>query len=192
MIFFTSDTHFYEKRLELFYRPFKNTEESDTTIIRKWNETVRKEDEVYFLGDFIGPDNNNEEGLKNIVSRLNGKIYLIKGNYDTLGDDIYKKYFISVNDDLVMRAKKGEEYIDLYLNHYPNKCRKDMIGVVGHVHGLWKVQRNSVNVGCDAWHFKPVSINELLFIINAIKNHFDDNVFAGELECNLVAKKSDK
>ena len=188
MIFFTSDTHFYEKRLDLFYRPFKNTDENNLILIAEWNKTVGKDDDVYFLGDFIGPDNNNEEGLSNIVSKLNGKIHLIKGNYDKLGDDIYKKYFSSVNEDLVMRAKKGEENIDLYLNHYPNKCRKDMMNVCGHVHGLFKVQRNTVNVGSDAWHFKPVSINELLFIINAIKNYFDDNVFAGELECNLSVK----
>ena len=67
-----------------------------------------------------------------------------------------------------------------------------MMNVCGHIHSLFKVQRNTVNVGCDAWHFEPVSINKLLFIINAIHNYFDENVFAGELECNLSNKKSDK
>ena len=188
MIFFTSDTHFREKRLELFYRPFKTTEENDAALIEGWNSVVGKDDEVYFLGDFIGPDDNNEETLAKIIQQLNGKIHLIKGNYEELPDEVYKKYFVSVSESLTMRAKKGNDTLELYLNHFPNKCKKDYFNIVGHVHSLFKVQRNMVNVGCDAWHFKPVSINEIFFIINGIKNHFDDNVFAGELECNLEKK----
>jgi len=192
MIFFTSDTHFREKRLELFYRPFKTTEESDSTLVNGWNKMVGENDEVYFLGDFIGPDENNEKTLSEIVPKLNGKIHLVKGNYDELPDEVYEKYFASVSDSLTMRVKKGDKSINLYLNHFPSKGRKDMMNIVGHIHSLFKVQRNMVNVGCDAWHFRPVSLDQLLFIINGIQNHFDENVFAGELECNLERRIADK
>ena len=34
-----------------------------------------------------------------------------------------------------------------------------------------------INVGVDAWHFKPVSLEEILFTKKAIECHYDDNVF---------------
>jgi hypothetical protein len=42
-----------------------------------------------------------------------------------------------------------------------------------------------VNVGTDAWHFKPISMDLVLFSINGINKFYDDNVFAGEIIANL-------
>jgi len=61
-----------------------------------------------------------------------------------------------------------------------------MFNICGHIHGLWKVQRNMINVGVDAWHFIPVSEEQIIFYMNGIKKHYDANVFAGELEPNNV------
>ncbi|MDI6738323.1 MAG: hypothetical protein QME12_07475, partial [Nanoarchaeota archaeon] len=65
-----------------------------------------------------------------------------------------------------------------YLNHYPVNHVPDKFNIVGHIHSLWKVKPNMVNVGADAWHFRPVSEAEILFVHNAIaKGYYDANVF---------------
>ncbi len=42
-----------------------------------------------------------------------------------------------------------------------------------------------INVGCDAWHFKPISIDQVMFSKNGIEKYYDINVFAGECISNL-------
>lgn len=190
--FFTSDIHFDDNRLNLFGREvcFKTSEEFDKQIIKNWNEVVGENDKVYYLGDVA----LSLKGLENI-KKCNGIKILVKGNYDEkesakyeISDDILLKYFNKV-------YKSGFIKIDgerIYLNHFPNKGKKDCFNIVGHIHEKWKVQRNMINVGIDAWHFYPVSEEQIKFTINAIRNHFDNNVFAGELKCNTDFKYEDK
>jgi calcineurin-like phosphoesterase family protein len=190
--FFTSDIHFDDDRLNLFGRDvvFKSSDEFDTQIIKNWNSLIKSDDIVYYLGDA----SLSEKGLKNF-EKLNGKKILIKGNYDeadtakfkvsntTLSKYFYKIYksgYIKVNGEII------------YLTHFPNKGKSDCFNIVGHIHEKWKVQRNMINVGVDAWHFYPVSEKQIKFTINAIRNYYDDNVFAGELKCNSDFKYKDK
>lgn len=187
MIYFTSDTHFGDDRLNLYGRDLvcKTSQEMDELIINNWNEVVTSEDTVYHLGDVA----MNEAALE-CVSKLNGKKILIKGNYDEkISDDILLKYFDEVYTNKIISYGSSLPQKLLFLNHYPVKGDDMMFNIVGHIHGLWKVQRNMVNVGCDAWHFKPISLDLVMFSINGINKFYDANVFAGELECNLKFKK---
>ena len=190
--FFTSDIHFDDNRLELFGRDilFKNSDEFDKQIIENWNSVVGENDVVYCLGDV----SLSEKGLKNI-SKCNGKKILIKGNYDEestakykVSDDLLKKYFYKIYKSGYIKIKNER----IYLNHYPNKGKKDCFNIVGHIHGGWRVQKNMINVGLDAWNYFPISENKIIFYMNAIRKFYDDNVFAGELECNLKFDYQDK
>ncbi len=193
-IFFTSDPHFDDYRLDLFGRDilFKTSKEVDDHIVERWNKTVGKHDTVYVLGDVA----LTLKGLKK-VSKLNGEKILVKGNYDNpatakynVSDAVLLEYFDSVVEnisiDVTLIDGKKES---VYLNHYPTNGKKEMFNIVGHIHGTWKVQRNMINVGLDAWHFTPVSEKQIAFQINGIRNHYDENVFAGELDANLKRKK---
>jgi calcineurin-like phosphoesterase family protein len=176
---FTSDLHFGDSRLNLYSRDIVATtsDEIDELIIKNYNEVVGPDDIVYFLGDIIF-----DPAKLDIVSRLTGYKILIKGNYDeNINDDLLKKYFDEVYDTLVIKINDA----DVFLNHYPTKCVDDMFNITGHIHALWRVQRNALNVGTDAWHFFPISEDTVKFYINGIKNYYDKNVFAGELESNL-------
>ena len=192
-IFFTSDLHFQDERLNLYGRDlmFNNASEVDSYIVDKWNKVVGKDDLTIVVGDI----SMTMEGLET-MERLNGEKWIVKGNYDTstihggtakyeITDDILSKYFTKVVDELEMQL--GDEIV--YINHYPVNAKKDYMNICGHIHGLFKVQRNTLNIGCDAWHFSPVSEEIVKFHLNGIRNHYDDNVFAGELVSNIAHRK---
>ena len=87
---------------------------------------------------------------------------------------------------MVINLKTDKIFV--HLNHYPVEARPDIFNLVGHIHSLWKVQRNMINVSTEAWSYFPVSIEKIEFTIEAIKKHYDQNVFAGELDTNLNPK----
>ena len=51
------------------------------------------------------------------------------------------------------------------------------MNIVGHIHGLWKVQPNTINVGVDAWNYKPLSTDDIKFVTTAMEKHYDNDVF---------------
>lgn len=176
MIFFTSDWHFNETRItpefNPFFRPFKSVEEQNETMISRINEVVSEDDELYHVGDV----SIDLDGI-DLMSRIKCKNRtLILGNYDLDKPEkmpLLKKQFDTILDSVYINY----EGTSLYLNHYPVNAVKDAFNIVGHIHGLWKVQPNMVNVGVDAWHYRPVSMTEILFVKNAIEKHYDKNVF---------------
>jgi len=183
--FYISDTHFGDDRFKLFYRPFKTVQEQEDCLVDKWNSVVGPEDEVWHLGDFATTD----EGLE-VVHRLNGKIHLVMGNYDEPRPrERLEELFESVWEDFYDNGRGGLELSNeekVHLNHYPRKADPSMFNLVGHIHSLWKVQRNMINVSCDIWNYTPVSEEEIIFCMNAIRNHYDQDVFAGELHANTA------
>ena len=159
--FFTSDWHLNETRIgdfNPFFRPFKSIKEQNETIINRCNELVGENDTLYHLGDVA----MDEEGIK-MLSRINCKNkVLIKGNYDEDNIKLLKKYFDEIVDHKYVNL---DGKFKLYLNHYPVNCTPDLIingfPITGHIHGLWKVQKYMINVGVDAWHFYPVSEEQM-------------------------------
>ena len=177
MIYFTSDHHFGDTRMELFYRNFNSTQKMNECLRDEWNNVVSSEDTVYHLGDFA----YTPEGLE-WADQLNGRKILIRGNYDDQFDDkTLLKYFDKVHKIKFVKIR-GEI---VQLNHYPEMSSETNFNLVGHIHSLWKVQRNQINCGCDAWHYRPVSLDTIVFTMNAIRKHYDQNVFSGELFSNI-------
>lgn len=187
---FTSDWHLGEDRIgrggkpNLFYRPFKSVDAQDNQILDGFiNSGFQDGDELWHLGDVLYDANKHSmlSSLKDVFP--NSKFNLIVGNYDedklvllcNYFDDMYDDYYVKFDNQV-----KGT-----YLNHYPAKCRRELnkehqpweFAITGHIHGLWKVQRGMINVGVDAWHFKPVSEDEILFCWNAMQKFYDENVF---------------
>lgn len=193
MEYFTSDWHLGEKRigingeLNLFYRPFDSIEEQNETIVNNFNEDFKDGDTLWHLGDVINGDLKDAENiLYNLKYKYpNSKFNLVMGNYDVDKQQLLSKYFDTmVNDYLYLDFNDTD---NVYMNHYPTNCidvinsdneETDLsFGITGHIHGLWKVQRNLINVGVDAWHFKLVSKEEIEFCWNSMKNHYDSDVF---------------
>lgn len=183
MIYLTSDNHFGETRItpafNPFFRPFKSVEEQDEFMIARINEVVGEDDELYHLGDAA----YTVEGIKCMDQIRRKNRTLILGNYDI---DIPEKMPLlqaAFNGNVFDSMLRSFDGVLMYLNHYPVNGAKHSaqmphaLSIVGHIHGLWKVQPNMINVGADAWHFRPVSMTEIMFVKNAIDNHYDKNVF---------------
>jgi calcineurin-like phosphoesterase family protein len=85
--FFISDTHFGHSNILKFspkQRAFDTIAEHDEYIIQKWNETVKKSDRVFHLGDFAF----GQEAVR-LAKRLNGIKTLVAGNHDTYSTGAY-------------------------------------------------------------------------------------------------------
>lgn len=86
--FVIADTHFgHEKIIDYCNRPFANVEEMDEQLVKLWNETVGKNDNVFVLGDFAF----GKQKISKITPLLNGRKTLINGNHDSYSNEYYRK-----------------------------------------------------------------------------------------------------
>lgn len=84
----------------------------NNAITKNWNDSIKPEDKVYFLGDFAF---SGGQQIRNILSQLNGYKILIKGNHDRSAKQMLDLGFNEVHDSL--NIKIGEE--EVVLSHYP-------------------------------------------------------------------------
>lgn len=78
-VWFTGCTHFDHKNIiRLANRPFRDVDEMNEELIRRWNAVVGTTDFVYHLGD-VGW---NPKRLPEHMSRLNGLKFIVLGNHD--------------------------------------------------------------------------------------------------------------
>lgn len=121
-------------------RGFDSVEEMNECMIEQWNSRVRKNDDVIILGDFSW---GNAQQTTEILKRLKGRKYLIRGNHDLyLKDkDFDQNQFVWVKDYAELHDNKRK----VILSHYPIVCynrqyRRDANGeaktwmLYGHIH----------------------------------------------------------
>jgi calcineurin-like phosphoesterase family protein len=133
--FVISDTHFgHTNSWEKFkledgspLRPFTSTEEMDETMIERWNAKVKPGDTVYHLGDVI----INKKSL-HLVSRLNGRKILIRGNHDIFRDEEYREVgFEQIHGVRVFVDKFILSHIPLHPDCVTDRFK---VNVHGHLH----------------------------------------------------------
>lgn len=132
--FYISDLHIgHDNILKYDNRPFKNADEMEDEIVRRWNNVVCAEDIVYVLGDMCW---KVERKWIDFVSRLNGNIVLIKGNHDPSNmPGRIRKLFQDVKDIKTIRDGDYEVIMCHYpLLFYPHSYRDNTIMLCGHVH----------------------------------------------------------
>lgn len=189
---FTSDHHFgHANIIKYCNRPFDGTHDMNVAMEAAWNEVVEPNDLVYYLGDFA----MNANLVSLLVSKLNGIKILIPGNHDKCwqktepGNRWFAHYidagFQSIEQQMTLEIAEQQ----VLLNHLPYRNLKepeqkyfaqrpvDKNGwlIHGHVHQRWKVNNKQVNVSVDAWNFKPVSLDEIVEIINSGPELATDN-----------------
>ncbi len=157
-IFLISDTHFSHEGVTKFLnkdgtklRPFDTVEQMDEYMVEKWNEVVTSKDKVYHLGDVTMKHQH-----LNILSRLNGKKVLIKGNHDIFKLSQYSKYFYDV---------RGYHVLDgIIMSHIPihsDSIERFRANIHGHLHsnrvmkdGL--IDNRYFNVSVEQISYQPI------------------------------------
>ena len=187
MKFYTSDLHLgHDNIIKLCKRPFKNTKEMNYKLIQNWNKKVKPEDEVYILGDVFFKIVDKQE-MHNILSNLNGKKYLIRGNHDRWANDKeFQKYFEWMRPYYEITDEERE----VILFHYPiaewNGFYRNSYHLYGHVHNqeknLFINSTRCFNVGVDVNDFEPKTLDELIEAANKKIEQID--LFPQDCHCN--------
>lgn len=174
MIYFTSDLHFQHNKIMQYspaFRNYANTEEMNEALIALWNDTVKKDDTVYNLGDFSMAANIKK--IVPIAKRLNGKHILILGNHDHAIRRDKDKLTSELKDDgnLIFESIKEYGYLRLpegefALSHYPmagwEGQQHGSVMLHGHLHDyISELKGKILNVGFDL-HGKLLSLDEIL------------------------------
>jgi len=166
---------FVSHNREFIYKPrgFDSIDEMNDTIITNHNNTVKPEDDVYLLGDLLlgGPD-NLEKGLE-MISSLNGRLHLVRGNHDS--DKRWEAYaalpnVVEQQNAIYLNYRKYH----FYMSHYPSitsnlekeSLHQCTINLYAHTH-----QHNSnfymdipylYHVGLDSHNNTPVNIDQAI------------------------------
>ncbi len=108
----------------------------DMWLIDLWNSQVSKRDTVYILGDFSF---HNAEENKKLLSKLNGKKFLILGNHDGNSDKL-TNYFEQITQikEFKYKDESGETFC-FEMCHFAmvtwNRKEHGTIHICGHSHG---------------------------------------------------------
>lgn len=145
-------------------RPFENIQEMNQILIQNYNAVVHKNDTVYILGDIshhLPMDRANE-----LISRLNGKKILIKGNHD-------KKDDLELFEEICDFKTVSLNGLYFALMYYPMlswpKKNSGSIQLHGHIHAHeeYNLQNKAdgirrYDVGVDANNYYPVLVKQII------------------------------
>ena len=174
--FFISDTHFGHANILNFkrsdgerLRPFSSLEEMDETMVKNWNQVVRPCDTVNHLGDVV----INRRMLP-ILSRLNGKKRLVRGNHDVFKTAEYLRYFDEIYG---VRIYEKHGIICSHIPLHPESLSRWKVNIHGHLHSNrvrhWRTFMNGSGDWADDDHryfsvcveqinYTPISLEEIL------------------------------
>jgi len=131
-VFLYSDPHFGHQGVCKFMRndgvtklrPWDTAEEMDEHFVKVYNERVKPNDKIYFLGDVV----INRKALPTLA-RLNGDKVLIRGNHDIFRDDEYRLYFRELRAYHVV-----EGMIFSHIPIHPESLGRFGVNIHGHLH----------------------------------------------------------
>ena len=195
-IYFTSDLHLgHERAIEHTGRPFMSVEEMNDRLIANINEVVGVKDQLWILGDFSYRITKEESKL--LRKKIKCKhVHLVYGNHDKNYDG--ERVFESTQHYKELKTEYGK----VVLFHYPisdwNAKHYGSIHLHGHIHSTGKYnQRNPerkadelfaeghtakdaslsyriYDVGVDANHFMPVSLDDIAELLGVQKKESEN------------------
>lgn len=149
---------------KLCNRPFSTKGEMEVALIRNTNSKVKRDDDLYLLGD-ICFNYNAEKFLDQLICK---NVYLIRGNHD------YTRHLKGAVD----KFKWIKDYAVVHINgqkiilfHYPIKCwdgkRYGTWQLYGHCHGNLPDDPNAlaIDVGVDCHNYFPLEFEDIKAIM---------------------------
>lgn len=184
MLWFTADLHLGHTNVIKFEnRPFKDTDEMNSKIINNWNSVVHPDDTIIVVGDFAF---KCKATTKALLSCLNGKKILIRGNHDNnygiqhylnrgweliceqmtlklAGQNVTVSHYPYLSDNWMVDPHTGKHV--RFLDRLPTNEGNWLIH--GHVHSNWAVRAadKMICVSLENWNYTPISMKTLEKII---------------------------
>lgn len=184
---FTSDLHFgHENIIKYCARPYRDVDEMNQDLIRRWNDVVSDHDTVWVLGDFAMGDISD---TLTIAADLRGHKILLAGNHDRCwtgrresAEAWTERYLesgfaevrqgvqsLTINGhrvDLCHFPYVGDSHDkDRYIEHRPVDHGGWLLH--GHVHERWRQRDRMINVGVDANSYAPLGEDEVARMMEA-------------------------
>jgi len=157
-VYFTAETYFGSKS-KMHERNFSSLEEMNERIVKSWNSVVSKDDKIFHLGNFFWDPLTGDE----IVSSLNGEIYLIPGAFDKSINDMNESSMITMIPSRVSEVDVDGNLI--IISHYPllDWTGKDegILQFYGYGKTKSDPSEGRINVSADLWDYCPISFNTL-------------------------------
>jgi len=163
-IYVFSDPHFdHANIIRYCNRPFDSTKQMNHVLITNWNDAVKDNDTIYFLGDMTY--GRNRHPIDYWLGKLDGEIFYIRGNHDS--DEITRA--------TVIHNGYGIEY-----KNYKFLLRHDPYRPLGYdgwiVHGdkhnnhlkeypLINQKNKTINVSSELVHYTPLSLEKIISLI---------------------------
>lgn len=184
-LWLTADLHLGHANIIRYCdRPFAAVADMDERLVDRWNERVADDDTVLVLGDVaLGPIASS----LGLVRRLAGRKVLVAGNHDRCWAGNGKKAgawheryldagFVEVRQGTIevevgghrVRAGhfpyEGDSHDeDRFTSHRPDDDGSWLLH--GHVHDCWRQRGRMINVGVDAWDYRPVSEDDVAALV---------------------------
>ncbi len=157
-VFVISDLHLdHTNIISYCNRPFQSTEEMNRSIIKKWNETVRQDDVVYFLGDMsFGRESRK---IDYWAGKLNGNITFIKGSHDRSKKIKFLDSFVLWHGDnkflLIHDPENAPEKWNGWIIH--GHCHNNDLKNYPFING----KKKTINVSVEVINYKPLDMDKL-------------------------------
>ena len=150
--FYTSDLHFFHRKIVQFTNRGEVTtqENHEQWLVDLWNSSVKAGDLVYVLGDVSF---GKLQQTKDILTKLNGQIIIVKGNHDRTEDLIELEAQGCITKWYQYKEIQIKENTAV-LFHFPiSSWHKQHYGswhLHGHSHGAFQGQGKILDVGIDS------------------------------------------
>ena len=183
--FLVSDLHLWHSNIIRYCnRPFSDVQEMSNRLIQNWNDAIKPDDRVFFLGDFAF---GTRDTVIKSGQRLNGRKVFIYGNHDKYNPQVYYDAgFEHVSRWPIVIQNK---YL---LSHAPFRIDGNqiypgpLINIHGHVHDKLEyaptISSRSACVCVERWDYKPVELTVIKRMIEVSKGRDIDEEEIG-LEC---------
>jgi len=190
---FTSDLHFgHANIIEYSGRPFNSVDHMNRALIERWNALVQPADTVWVMGDVAM---GRIVDTLPLVRQLAGHKLLLAGNHDRCWDghgpkaaEWLERYedagFEEIHQGTIELNVGGHDVLACHfpyrgdsqeLDRYPEARPIDEGRwlVHGHVHEQWRQHDRMINVGCDAWAWRPIDTATIVALIEAGPNDLE-------------------
>lgn len=169
-IWLFSDAHFdHSNIIRYCHRPYDSKNQMNQELLENWNEIVKENDPVYFLGDMSY--GRGRRPIDYWLAKLNGEIFYIRGNHDrdaiTRATVIPDRYGIKYNDYkfLLMHDPHRPFGYDGWIIH-GDKHNNDL-----KEYPFINQKNKTINVCAELVDYTPLSLDTLISLIESGRSY---------------------